>query len=164
MTLTRNRFDQITPTHITESGATISCPFYINLTTDQKKLLLNTFRSIKQRQLAGLGYTDEARQEGSISVVTATTPPQTNIEIESGVNEENLRLLLFSRQGVQERLILKLQHLTGLEFVTKDQVLKTFNAWADYLFKDENKPVQKASKASSGSAKSRSSKATAATT
>ena len=134
MTLTTNRFNQVTPTHRTESGASISCPFYINLTTDQKKLLLNTFRSIKQRQLAGLGYDNKPRQEGSISVVTAQAVPQAPIEIESGVNEENLRLLLFSRQGVQERLILNLQRICGVEFVTKEQVIHTFQAWTDYLF------------------------------
>ena len=41
---------------------------------------------------------------------------------ELGVSEANLRHLLFARNGLPERLILKLQELTGLEMVSKQQI------------------------------------------
>ena len=41
---------------------------------------------------------------------------------ELGVSEANLRHLLFARNGLPERLLLKLQELTGLEMVSKQQI------------------------------------------
>ena len=44
---------------------------------------------------------------------------------ELGVSEANLRHLLFARNGLPERLLLKLQDLTGLEMVSKQQIEDT---------------------------------------
>ena len=44
---------------------------------------------------------------------------------ELGVSEANLRHLLFARNGLPERLLLKLQELTGLEMVSKQQIEET---------------------------------------
>ena len=41
---------------------------------------------------------------------------------ELGVSEANLRHLLFANKGLPERLLLKLQELTGLEMVSKQQI------------------------------------------
>ena len=51
-TLTSNRYGQVSPTLIQETGFGMSFLFYISLTSDQKKSLLNTFRQIKAEQLA----------------------------------------------------------------------------------------------------------------
>ena len=108
-TLTENRYRQVAPTTITSSGVSISCPIYISPTRDQTKALLNAFRRAKQNR-------------GSV------------VEEELGMNEENLRYALFTRNGLPERLILKLQRLTGYELVTRDQIEATQNAWLTHLF------------------------------
>ena len=72
MKLMTNRYGLKSPTAIQESGVSISCPLYITLTSDQKKLLLNTFRQIKTEQKTTLSEEQE-----------------TAIERELGMNEES---------------------------------------------------------------------------
>ena len=47
----RNKLLRISPTLIQETGVGIRFPFYISLTPDHKKSLLNTFKQIKTEQL-----------------------------------------------------------------------------------------------------------------
>ena len=122
-TLTTNRYGQVSPTLIQETGVGISCPFYISLTPDQKKSLLNTFRQIKTEQLVNSDE-NKASQE----------PLGTPIEKALGMNEESLRNTLFSRQGLPERLLIRLQKLTGVVFIKRDEVEETYTKWLDYLF------------------------------
>lgn len=146
MELQTNRYNTTVPTCINELGTSISTPFYVSPTSDQKKALLNAFRSVKTKQLIEMGY-QQMRTEGSLVVVDNKTAPQTPIELELGLNEENLRLMLFSRQGIQERLILQIQKLTGVTVFTKEEVLETFKLWLDHLFQDdEDQRTTKATK------------------
>ena len=108
-TLIKNRYHQLKPTTLQPNGVSVSTPIYIGLTTEQNKMLLNGFR----RAL-------EARGKDA--------------EEELGMNEENLRHALFGRNGVPERLVLKLQKLTGIELITKEQINDAFQAWSDYIF------------------------------
>ena len=133
MKLLSNRYGQTVPTSTNDKGTVISVPFYLQPTPDQKKALLNAFRVIKQKQLLDMGWS-EHRSEGSLVVVDHKTPPQTPIEQELGNTEETLRLQLFSRQGLQERWLLKLCRLTGIELVTRQEIEETFNAWMDHLY------------------------------
>ena len=66
-------------------------------TRDQNKQLLNAFRTAVQERGAA-------------------------VEQELGMNEENLRHALFARNGIPERLALRLQAVTGVELVTKEQI------------------------------------------
>ena len=122
-TLTTNRYGQVSPTLIQETGVGISCPFYISLTPDQKKSLLNSFRQIKTEQLANSNENKSSQE-----------PLGTPIEQALGMNEESLRYTLFSRQGLPERLLIRLQKLVGIEFVRRNQVEETYKKWLDYLF------------------------------
>ena len=126
-TLTKNRYHQLKPTSLQPNGVSVSTPIYIGLTTEQNKMLLNGFR----RALQARGK---------------------DVEEELGMNEENLRHALFGRNGVPERLVLKLQRLTGIELITKKQINEAFQAWSDYIFDplngdktkgDENTQVNK---------------------
>lgn len=135
MKLQSNRYNTIVPTAINTLGTAISVPFYIQPTMDAKKALLNAFRVEKQKQLLEMGF-DNTRSEGRIVVVDNTKPPQTPIEAELGMTEENLRLTLFNRQGIQERLVLKLQQLTGVEVFTREEVEATFHLWLDHLYEN----------------------------
>ena len=139
MKLVINRYNQVTPSVINSVGSFISTPWYVNPTTDTKKALLNAFRRIKTAQLIEMGHDDSPRVEGNISVVTHVTPPMTPIEQELGMQEESLRMMLFSRQGINEKLVLQLQRLTGVDVVTKEEARQCFEMWLDYLF-DGNEP------------------------
>ena len=119
-TLTTNRYGQVSPTLIQETGVGISCPFYISLTPDQKKSLLNTFRQIKTEQLVNI-------DENKASQETLGTP----IEKALGMNEESLRYTLFSRQGLPERLFIRLQKLTGVVLISRNEVEETYKQRLD---------------------------------
>ena len=108
-TLITNRYGNITPTAIQANGAAISVPIYIAPTKEQNKALLNAVRDIAR--------------EGNNAV-----------EEQLGVNEENLRTLLFGRNGIPERLLVKLQEITSVEVVTRKQIEETYSDWVDYLF------------------------------
>lgn len=138
MTLQTNRYGQVTPTCILSNGCAISVPFYVSLTADQSKQMLNAFRTVKQRQLLEMGWENTRHDSSSgISVVTATKPPTTAIEEELGMDEEALRYVLFGRNGIQERLIFKLQRLTGVYFFNREQVENTYKAWLDTFYTED---------------------------
>ena len=107
--LTVNRYGKVSPTAIQTNGAAVSVPIYIAPTKEQNKALLNALRDIAR--------------EGDNAV-----------EERLGVNEENLRTLLFGRHGIPERLLVKLQEITGVEVVTRQQIEETYSDWVDYLF------------------------------
>ena len=58
----------------------------------------------------------------ALLLVSAHRAAVTAVVSELGVSEANLRHLLFARNGLPERLLLKLQELTGLEMVSKQQI------------------------------------------
>lgn len=107
--LTVNRYGKVSPTAIQTNGAAVSVPIYIAPTKEQNKAILNAVRDI-------------AREDDNA------------VEERLGVNEENLRTLLFGRHGIPERLLVKLQEITGVEVVTRQQIEETYSDWVDYLF------------------------------
>ncbi len=149
MNLVTNRYNQITPTAITSDGVGVSCPVYLNLTADQSKALLNAFRDVVARQRIEMGFKDTPTNStlGELAVETTVTPPQTTAENELGMSVEALRYALFSKGGVAERLILKLQELTNLTFVTSSQVAEVQALWLSHIFSYENNGTKKTSKA-----------------
>ena len=58
----------------------------------------------------------------------------THIEQALGMNKESLRYTLFSRQGLPERLLIRLQKLTGVVLINRDEVEETHSKWLEYLF------------------------------
>jgi hypothetical protein len=144
-TLVTNRYGVLNPTAIQENGTAISVPFYICPTPDQTKQLLNAFRNVKQKQLIELGWEQSHKSIGTLSVETFTTPPITPIEQALGVNEDNLRHILFARQGIQERVLIKLMRLTGVYLITREQVEHTYKQWLDHLYGNEHAATSTAS-------------------
>ena len=131
-TLQTNRYGVVTPNLLLDNGISIATPIYFNLPSDVTKAILNKFREVKLRQLLEMGWTDtKGSSIGALSVTTAEEPPQTAIEKELGMNEEALRYALFTRAGVQERLVLKLQNLLGIDLVTKEQIENCYQLWVD---------------------------------
>ena len=86
-------------------------------------LKFNTFRQIKTEQLVN---SSEAK--------SSQEPLGTPIEQALGMNEESLRYTLFSRQGLPERLLIRLQKLTGVVLISRNEVEETYSKWLDYLF------------------------------
>jgi hypothetical protein len=109
MELMVNRYGETTPTAIQSNGVAISTPIYIQLTKVQNKTILNAIR-------------------------TAITRDGDAVVSELGVSEANLRHLLFARNGLPERLLLKLQAVTGLEMVSKEQIEDTYQSWITHLY------------------------------
>ena len=109
MELMVNRYGETTPTAIQSNGVAISTPIYIQLTKEQNKTILNAIR-------------------------TAITRDGDAVVSELGVSEANLRHLLFARNGLPERLLLKLQAVTGLEMVSKEQIEDTYQSWITHLY------------------------------
>ena len=109
MELQINRYGETTPTAIQPNGVAISTPIYIQLTKEQNKTILNAIR-------------------------TAISRDGEAVESELGVSEANLRHLLFARNGLPERLLLKLQEVTGLEIVSKQQIEDTYQSWITHLY------------------------------
>ena len=153
MQLITNRYDAITPSSMTENGTVISTPFYVNPTTDKKNEILNAFRAIRAQQLVEMGHNEAPRKEGTISVHTHLKAPQTPIELELGTTEENLRLMVFSRQGIQEKLVIKLQEQTGVQIFTKEEAQSVFALWLEALFPNENNTAKTTTKKTTTRAK-----------
>ena len=109
MELQINRYGETTPTAIQSNGVAISTPIYIQLTKEQNKTILN-------------------------AIHTAITRDGDAVVSELGVSEANLRHLLFARNGLPERLLLKLQEVTGLEIVSKQQIEDTYQSWITHLY------------------------------
>lgn len=136
--LLKNRYQQQTPTHIQPNGCSISTPIYFTPTTDQNKALLNGFRDLVHVQRQELGIQDDH---------STLTPA----EVELGMSEESLRYALFGRRGTPERLLIKLQQLTGIKLVSRQAIEQTFNAWLDVLeLEHENKRTKRANQTSKG--------------
>ena len=146
--LQTSRYNVVTPGAINDQGTLISCPLYISPSLDRRKELLNAFRTVKTKQLLEAGYSNQPRQEGGISVHTAVTYPQTPIEVELGTNEEALRMMIFSKQGLTEKFLLKLQRLTGCEVVTREDIEETTRLWIEHIYGQQD--VQKTATTSKG--------------
>ena len=131
--LLTNRYRQKTPTHIQPNGCAVATPIYLTPTSDQTKALLNGFRNVVLAQRLELGYVATPSSSIGVEVVNATKSPQTPAEIELGMSEEALRYALFARKGLPERLVFKLQELTGVTLVTREVVEATMKAWLDAL-------------------------------
>ena len=150
--LVTNRFNQSTPTIVLEDGTAISTPTYINLSNDAAKALLNAFREVVLKQQLEMGHKPtDLSTRGGLEVVNHTKPPKTPAELELGMDVENLRYVLFGRTGSPERVVLKLQELTGMSIVSSDQVKMVQDKWRNHVFSYESKTATKPRKTRSAS-------------
>jgi hypothetical protein len=102
---------------VTPSGVRISCPLYIDLTTAQRKHLLNAVRD------AAHATTDTPVHSQSGIVVSSTTGGLNKIESYLGVSIDILRSsTLFQRGGINADLLLRLQLATGVEIVSVKEI------------------------------------------
>ena len=92
--------------YLNEQGVRISLPCYCDLTTSQRKELLNAVRSIASGTVKS--------EPSTISGLTVETASNQESDIESylGVSLEVLRGVLFQRGGLEVSLLLRLQEAT----------------------------------------------------
>jgi hypothetical protein len=135
-----SRYGGLTANSISDEGTVVGTPIYITPSQEKKKELINAFRRIKTEQLIEAGWSDTSISSTGIKVVDSTAAPLTPIEMAAGFAEAELRMHLFSRQGLAERTIIKLQALTGVEVVSKEQLIESFNNWIEYVFDDQATP------------------------
>jgi hypothetical protein len=98
--------------HVTENGSRISSPVYIDVTTVERKALLNAIR-----QTCSQTTTTQVHSVSGISV-ESSSPRQNEIEQRLGCSLDVLRSVLFQRGGLPIDLVLKLQILSGYEVVS----------------------------------------------
>ena len=103
----------------TKEGVRICTPLYIDLTTAQRKEILNKVREVAYEPAA---VNIPPTQSGITVENYSNREPE--IVMKLGMDLANLRNALFQRGGLSVDLVLKLQAITGLVFV--DQ--KTFAA------------------------------------
>jgi hypothetical protein len=115
-TLTRTAINSSANDHVTNEGVRISCPLYIDLTTIQRKALLNA-----ARELAESTTTTTPTTQSGISVAT-TNGGLTKLEHYLGCSFDILRGSLFQRGGVPIDLVLRLQLATGVEVVSLKEI------------------------------------------
>ena len=157
-----NRYQEPTPTSYTSSGLAISSPLYLSLTAEQAKSLLNGYRDVKRKQLMEMGFSESTSRNG-LQIIDHTNAPITDIEKESGFSETALRTVIFGRSGIAERIVLKLQKLTGVYVVTRDELVAAQTAWIDALYEklDLNKAAKTTSTTSTKPKTRRTAKSTA---
>ena len=139
----------------------MSTPVYVTPTGDQLKAVLNAFRNVVHQQRTEMGFKPSTTPANGISVTTATKPGNTPAEDAIGMTEEALRYALFQRKGLPDRLIFKLQEITGVELVSREAVMATLQTWLDHMnlhgcsqANNENKGTKRTRKTSKTTAKS----------
>lgn len=109
--------------YITDSGTRICTPLYLDLTTVQRKELLNAVRS----KAAEMEQVQTNTQSG-ISVASSVGN-LSKIEAFLGVSLEILRSgVLFQRGGLAADLVIKLQAITGVEVVSLKEIEAAYKA------------------------------------
>ena len=116
--------------HYTPEGVRVSVPIYVDLTTAQRKELLNGIR-----EACSVSVSTEVKSASGLSVQESSSA-QPSVESYVGMTLDCLRGVLFQRGGLPLDLVLKLQSASGITYVTektiaaavkaKQAVVKTF--------------------------------------
>lgn len=108
--------------YITDSGTRICTPLYLDLTTTQRKELLNAVRT----KATEMSSASTKTQSGI--VVETSVGNLSKIEAFLGCTIEVLRSVLFQRGGLSSDLVLRLQAVTGTEVVSVKEIEAAFKA------------------------------------
>jgi len=138
--LTVNRFGITVPTHVTPDGLTISTPNYVTLSLSARKLLSEQTRSVVADQMKQMGTDVSLQTFGQlVTTETAREPVLTPLETSMGMDLQNIRDTIWSRNGVKDSWLCKLQSLLGIEVVTREMLEQTHQAWLNHIFNEEPK-------------------------
>jgi hypothetical protein len=107
--------------HMTVDGVRISTPVYVDLSVTQRKALLNGVREAVQAQ----PNVTQPESYTGIRVETASSA-QSNVETYLGVSLDVLRTVIFQRGGIECGLLIRLQEVTGIEYVAHKDFAAAF--------------------------------------
>lgn len=113
---------------VNENGVRISLPCYIDLTTAQRKQLLNGVRDA----CAAVQTTTQSKTASGLTVETPTSAVN-DVESYLGLSLDMLRNALFSRGGLTVDLALKLQSVTGIELVSVKDIKAALTAKGKFI-------------------------------
>lgn len=105
----------------TNKGARVSLPIYIDVSQQDRKLMLNGIRT----KIYETSSNQSPSSVSGIQVVTAGSG-QGEVERYLGMTLEVLRTVLFSRGGLPIDLCLRLQNVSGVEVLTEADIKKAF--------------------------------------
>lgn len=117
-----------------KAGVRISLPCYVDLTTSQRKELLNG-----AREAVSATTSTSPKSISGISVETVTRA-SSDVEAYIGMDLDILRGVLFQRGGLEVSLVLRLQEVTGITFVSDKDFTAAFKARHD-LIKEYSKSL-----------------------
>ena len=95
--------------HYNEQQVRICMPIYLDLSTVQRKELLNGVRNAMRPTVSN---------SSGLSEISVQTASDNGVEAYLGITFENLRNVIFQRGGIPIDLVMKLQSVTGIEFVS----------------------------------------------
>lgn len=109
--------------YMTADAVRISTPVYIDLSTNQRKELLNGVRAAVQSST-----TTSAPASASGIRVETVNSGTSDVESYLGISLDVLRTVIFQRGGIECGLLLRLQEVTGIVFVTDKDFNAAFNS------------------------------------
>ena len=105
----------------TSKGARVSLPIYVDVSQQDRKLMLNGIRT----KIYETSSNQSPSSVSGIQVVTAGSG-QGEVERYLGMTLEVLRTVLFSRGGLPIDLCLRLQNVSGVEVLTEKDIKAAF--------------------------------------
>ena len=103
------------------NGARISLPIYVDISQQDRKLMLNGIRTAIYEQQP----TTTPNSVTGLQVVNATNG-QHEVEAFIGMSLDVLRTVLFSRGGMPLDLVLRLQSVSGMEVISEKDIKAAF--------------------------------------
>lgn len=103
-------------------GIRLSMPVYVDVPMSLRKELLNAVRTICYEPM---GSTTQPNSVSGISVTESATRLN-EVERFLGASLDNLRMMLFQRGGINLDLVLKLQAVSGITYVSEKDIANSF--------------------------------------
>jgi hypothetical protein len=99
-------------------GVRLSLPLYLDPTTSQRKTLFN---AVREAALTSKAVPQQTRTVSGLVVENASTGTA-SVEQYLGMTLDVLRTMIFARGGLPLDLILRLQAVAGIEYITMAQI------------------------------------------
>ena len=112
----------------TEAGVRVSNPIYVDLTTTQRKDLLNAIRT---RCFEPVEETQTGTVSGIRTVSSASQQPA--IEGYLGLSLDVLRTVIFARGGLEIGLLIRLQSVAQMEVISQKELLAGLKSKMDIV-------------------------------
>ena len=109
--------------YFTEGGSRLSLPIYLDPPMSIRKQVLNAVRERVQESRV------QAYKPKTMGGISVTTSDHTDFTIGNylGMNVDVLRAVLFQRGGLPIDVLIRLQHISGIELLTDKDIKAAFD-------------------------------------